>query len=152
MRALAGFLSLLIALPIISYGQTAANSVVVSQEESEAPTSTATTLAPLTVTAQRLHEEEEARIHRLKRTRMAGGVMAGTGVGLMINAVIVGIGSTVALWAMPLILVGGLTAYFAHRKLKGKNDFGPTTNQPAFPPSPAPSNQPPYPTDQPYGR
>jgi hypothetical protein len=144
-------LSLLLALPAISPAQTAVNSVI-TQEESSTVSSSATAIEPLTVTAQRTHAEEEARIARLKTTRAAGGLLAGSGVGLMAYAVLFAGAGPIG-WAAGLMFLGGLTAYLAHRRLKKKDDFSETTNRAAFPPATtAPAPQVPFPTDQPYGR
>lgn len=153
MRIIAGMLSLLLALPAVSAGQTASNSVVI-QEESGASSSSATAMAPLTVTAQRPTEEEKVTIKKLKAARAAGGLVAGSGFGLMIYGVLFAGAGPVG-WAAGLIFFGGLTAYLSHRSLKGRKDFDATTSQPSPVPALSPATtapQTPFPTDQPYGR
>lgn len=153
MKILSGLLSLLLALPAVCVGQTATNSVVL-QEESGASLSSTTALAPLTVTAPRPTEEEKATIKKLKATRAAGGLVAGSGLGLMVYGVLFAGAGPVG-WAAGLIFLGGLTAYLSHRSLKGKKDFEATTDQPAPAPALSPATtapQVPFPTDQPYGR
>jgi len=154
MRILAAMLSLLLALPAVSVGQTASNSVVNSEEESGASSSSGTALAPLTVTAPHPSEADRAVVKRLKATRAAGGFVAGSGVGLMVYGVLFAGAGPVG-WAAGLIFLGGLTAYLSHRSLKGKKDFEATTDQPSPAPALSPATttpQTPFPTDQPYGR
>jgi hypothetical protein len=83
---------------------------------------TAAGLPPLTVTAPRM-EQKQAR--ELKQARSTGGVVAGAGAGLALNAGIIGLGAFLVVWGGALIFVGGLTAYLCHRRLQGKDDFGP---------------------------
>jgi hypothetical protein len=82
-------------------------------------TVTAGGLEPLIVTA--LPPGPEAP---LKIARATGGIVALSGVGLMVYAVLF-VGTGPIGWATGLIFFGGLTAYLAHRRLKGDKDFKP---------------------------
>jgi hypothetical protein len=88
----------------------------------ELSSATAAGLPPLTVTAPRL-SEKQAR--ELKTARSSGAVVAGAGAGLALNAGIIGLGAFIVVWGGALLFVGGLTAYLCHRRLQGKDDFGP---------------------------
>ena len=60
----------------------------------------------------------------LKRTAVAGEVAAGAGAGLLAYAVVAAVTGPIG-WAAAVIYVGSMTAYLAHRRLQGKEDFPP---------------------------
>jgi hypothetical protein len=84
---------------------------------------------PLTVKAPRPNEKQ---IRELKKARVGGGVVAGAGAGLALNAGIIGLGGFLVVWGGGLVFVGGLIAYLAHRRLQGKEDFGPANEDEAL--------------------
>lgn len=69
--------------------------------------------------------EKEARNLKLIRGVGAGAAIAG--VGLFAYAVLAATTGPIG-WAAALVFFGGLSAYLAHRRLKGKDDFGPRTS------------------------
>lgn len=83
-------------------------------------------LPPLTVTAPR---PEQKQAQALKQGRLAGGVMALSGAGLLLDAGIIGLGGFLVVWGGALVFVGGLGAYLIQRRLHGENDFGPAGDE-----------------------
>jgi len=79
-------------------------------------------LPPLVITAP---HPTKAEIQRLKKIRTAGSVAAVSGTGLLFYGALVA-GTGPIGWAAGLMFGGGLTAYLAHRRLNGHDDFGPT--------------------------
>jgi hypothetical protein len=74
-----------------------------------------------TVVAPRLKTDETAA---LRRARAGGAGTAAAGAGLLAYVVFAGTGPFG--WAAALLFLGGGTAYLAHRRLAGNDDFGPT--------------------------
>ncbi|MBI3554028.1 MAG: hypothetical protein HY077_16150 [Elusimicrobia bacterium] len=60
--------------------------------------------------------------HDLKLIRAGGIAVAAAGVGLMAYAVAAAAAGPIG-WAAAAIFFGGLSAYLAHRRLQGKDDF-----------------------------
>jgi hypothetical protein len=90
-----------------------------------ASTSSADALPPLIITAPSTHEDPSLRI---KQARAAGGLTAAGGLGLMAYAAFAGTGPVG--WAAALVFLGGMTAYLSHRRIQGKDDFGPGNHVP----------------------
>ncbi len=126
------FLSLLLAFPP-AFGQEASISI----------SSSSANMPPLIITAPGVGQEHP---RALKRARIAGGITAAGGAGLMTYAVMFDIGSMGL--ASFIILIGGLTAYLAHRRLHGIDDFPPDRDSdapvysqpPEFPQAPPPQH------------
>jgi len=72
-------------------------------------------LEPLLIIAPLLKKERP-----LKIARATGGVVAASGVGLMVYTIFFAATGPVG-WAAGLIFFGGMTAYLAHQGLKDKN-------------------------------
>ena len=115
MKLLAAFLSLLLTAQ--AFGQPIPLSTAPAAEGSaDVEFST----SPITVTAPR----ESPEVARLKVARGTGAVAAAGGGGLMIYSMLFAAGGPFTL-AAGLLLLGGLTAYLAHRRLHGHDDFSP---------------------------
>lgn len=110
MRSIAILLSLLVSAPAVGQPMPAGVS------PSTAP---AGSLEPIIIIAPLLKQEGP-----LKVARATGGVVALSGVGLMVYAVVFA-GTGPIGWAAGIIFFGGLTAYLAHRRLNGEKDFKP---------------------------
>jgi len=130
MKSVAILLSLLI--PASAVGQTTSASVLPSTAPAGVSLSTASAgiLEPFTIIAPMLKQERPVKI-----ARATGGLVALSGVGLLVYAVVF-VGTGPIGWATGLIFFGGLTAYLAHRQLHGKNDFKPNPDE-----APAPDAQ-----------
>jgi hypothetical protein len=111
-------LSLLLALCVPS----AAHAQLLSTAAVDSSTATAVALPPLIITAPTFSDEEQQQILELKTTRAVGGAAALAGIGLMSYAVLFAAAGPIG-WAAGLIFFGGMSAYLAHRRLQGKNDF-----------------------------
>jgi hypothetical protein len=139
MRIAAVLLSLSLLMP--AYGQQAQE--VAAAQASPAslpaapPVATAEVLPPLTVTAPR---PETKQIRELKKVRTTGGIVAGAGAGLCLTAGVITLGGFFVVWGAAWLFFGGLTAYLSHRRLQGKEDFGPAgeadSSQPGVLPAP----------------
>ena len=118
MKYVAILLSLLI--PASAIGQSTAAGVGESVPGGvSASTAPVSILEPLVIIAPLLKQEAP-----LKIARATGGVVALSGVGILVYVVIFA-GTGPIGWATGLIFFGGLTAYLAHRRLNEKQDFGP---------------------------
>lgn len=83
----------------------------------------------LTITAPR----EPASAQALRAARAGGGAVAVGGLGAMGYMALFSAGGPFG-WAAALVLMGGMTAYLAHRRLSGKQDFPPAEAPPPAPP------------------
>lgn len=125
MKTLAVFLSLAICSP--AYAAPAAAAPATAPVDA---------VEPLVIIAPHVQPPEQAaRMRSLKRVRAGGEATAASGAGLITYAVFFGAAGPVG-WAAGLMFAGGMTAYLSHRRIKGKDDFGPTNatvalNEPA---------------------
>ena len=126
MRILAVLLSWSLITP--AYSQQAQQGLTPEASSTEQPAVTVPVLPPLTVTAPR---PQDKQTRDLKRTRTAGGAVGLGGAGLSVGATIVGLGALATVWGAGLVFAGGLIAYLSHRRLQGKNDFGPPADEAA---------------------
>ncbi|MBI5243764.1 MAG: hypothetical protein HY922_08815 [Elusimicrobia bacterium] len=96
-----------LSLAASAYGQQAAP---------DQPAAVGASLPPLTVTAPRL---DDAQARALKSTRAAGAAVGVGGAAVAVAGGIIGAGAFVVTWGAAALFAGGMSAYLAHRRLKG---------------------------------